>query len=64
MAAYADCALPFHQVGNRRFLTEQQLCEWPWLEEFVARFGDSFEHDAIREIWLFNEPDNSKGCET
>lgn len=48
--------VPFIKVGNRRALTDEQLCEYPWLLAFFKRFRHCFEaSDRSPYIWLFIE---------
>ena len=54
---FENAELPFATIGNRRYLTAEQLADQPVLAEFVKRFSSSFEHDPKLDVWWFTEPD-------
>ena len=54
---FQSVEVPFQRMGNRRFLTDLQLMQNPYLEDFVKRFSDSFERDALLGVLWFIEPE-------
>ena len=54
---FQSAEVPFQTVRNRRCLTELQLLQNPYLADFVKRFPDSFELDALLNVLWFIEPE-------
>ena len=54
---YVSAEVPFHKLGNRRFLTSKQLREDPELEAFVERFSNCFDYDYTLSIWWYDPGD-------
>lgn len=50
--------VPFIDVGNRRYLTREQLFNEPepWLMDFVERFPDCFETSSYGDVLYFKPP--------
>ncbi len=57
MAAYETVEVPFINIGNRRALSDEQVCNVSWLSDFLKAFPSSFEHDEQRHLWWFIEPE-------
>lgn len=57
MSDYRNMAVPFRWLGNRRYLTDEQLAEIPELAAFVAAFPKCFERVECLSIWVFIEAD-------
>jgi hypothetical protein len=57
MSKFESVAVPFHtRSDGKRFLTEAQLVEDPYLRDFVNRFRDCFIHDMMSDCWFYIEP--------
>jgi hypothetical protein len=56
MAGFVSAAVPFVTIGNRQCLTDKQLAEDRYLREFVERFRNCFEFDALRNLWIYTPP--------
>ncbi len=52
-------AVPFIQLGNKRCLTDKQLCEDEDLNAFVKRFSGSFEYNPTLRVWVFTESEQA-----
>ena len=57
MNQYEDVAIPFQMSGNRRFLSRVQLEELSYLMDFVERFKNCFEWDAVMQRAYLIEQD-------
>lgn len=56
MSKFESIAISFHiDADGRRYLTEQQLADNPHLQDFINRFRNCFEHDAMSDRWIFIE---------
>ena len=51
--SYINAEVPFHTIGNRQCLTDKQIVEMPWLQEFIDRFPKCFERDEVACLWIF-----------
>lgn len=55
---FESVPVPFVKIGNRRGLTDEQLCENPYLAYFVKSFASSFEYRPDTCVHVFIEPDD------
>lgn len=51
-----EMIVPFHLIGNRRYLTDKDIVEHPCLKKFVAMFAANFEYDDTPGVLWFTEP--------
>lgn len=59
---FVNIAVPFcHTEDGRRYLTERQLAENPYLRDFVARFRDCFTFDMRSYTYWFDEGGSRAG---
>jgi hypothetical protein len=54
-SGFQSVPVPFVKIGNRRALTDKQLCEDPELKALVDRFPKSFEYDPELCVSFFVE---------
>lgn len=52
---YESAPIPFITLGNRRCLTDRQLCEDAELAAFVTRFRQCFEYDIAARVYRWVE---------
>jgi hypothetical protein len=53
---FVNEAVPFQvNADGRRYLTEKQLTDDPYLQDFVKRFRHCFEYDVMTDCWFFIE---------
>ncbi len=59
---YVDAEIPFTTLGNQLVITDHTLMENPWLIEFISRFENCFERNAVLECYMFY-PGGKPGCQ-
>ena len=50
---YETVEVPFKRSENRRYLTEKQVAELPWLLDFMRAFPDCFEMDDLANVFWY-----------
>ncbi len=55
-AKYENLELPFQIAGNKQYLTDYDVSNSIYLQEFIKIFKNCFEYNALVHGYVFYEP--------